>query len=442
MSGGNGQALSADSTPDELSSLQPLALKQDAFGSKVGFPGRIMHEEQTKSLAIHLYPNLDSGRVENMGRNPATFRIRAIFTNNIYPGKNETWSPGRLFPQTFVAVYNILLESNNITFQHPILGDITCQVHSWSYELNRAVAADGAYMEIELVETIGDNNPITNQVAPPPGSGLQQSANALDNAIAGMPDTLNPPNMSISQIFGQISNLIDQATSFPNNVVNALNSQIVIPVINGLASVGGALINTPASIVQNTNAAIQATKNSVLNSPISTAVSNFEQTFGINQTNLFVPVQKPTINFGTSNPVNLNQAGTPAYTPSTYKAMQSIIHLNNTPSQSAFQLMDKTMRTLVDLQQHYMDQNDSRCSPAIEAIRGMLLQVQQTQSALSLNTNNQTIRVFNYVTLVPMTWFQLAKRLNNTIDDLMGLNQGQITDLWVPAFSTINYFQA
>lgn len=422
--GGHSTLLSSDTNPDELSRLQPLALKEGAGDPGVGFPGRMMQENQTKSLAIHLYPNLDSGRVENMGRNPATFRIRAIFTNNIYPGQNETWTPGLLFPNTFIAVYNILLNNNNIIFQHPMLGDITVQVHSWSYELNRATAADGAYMEIELVETIGDNNPITQQVAPPPGSNLQRSALALDTAIASAPQSLNPPNLSLSQFFGQVTNLISQATSFPNNVVNSVNAQIVIPVVNGVASVGGALINAPAYTVQNTKTAIQNTKNAVLNSPIQTSVSNFENTFSIPQPNPFAPL--PGV----------------SYTQSTYNAMQSILHLNNTPSQNAFQLMDKLMRALIDLMQHYIDQNSVAVTQIIVALRALLLQVQQQQSALSLNTNNQTIKVRTYVTPTVMTWFQLSKYLNNPVDDLMGLNQGLINDFWIPAFTTISYFQS
>lgn len=421
--GGHSTLLVSDTNPDELSRLQPLALKQGVGDPGVGFPGLIMHETISKSLAIHMYPNLDSARIENMGRDPAVFRIKAIFTNNIYPGQQETWTPGLLFPNTFIAVYNALLDNNNIIFQHPVLGDISVQVKAWTYELNRRVAADGAFMDIELVETIGDNNPITQQVAPPPGSGLKQSALALDTAIAGMPQSLNPPNLSLSQFFGQVSNLVSQATSYPNNVVNAVNAQIVIPVVNGVASVGGALINAPAYTVQNTKTAIQNTKNAVLNSPVQTAVSNFKSTFGIPTPNPYAPLP------GAS------------YTQSTFNCMQSILHLNNTPCQNAFQLIDKAMRALVDLMQHYIDQNSLLCSETIVAIRQMLLQLQQVQSALSLNTNNQTILVRTYVTQTPMTWMQLSRLLNNPINDLMGLNQGLINDFWIPSNTTINYFQ-
>lgn len=422
--GGHQTLLVSDTNPDELSRLQPLALKQGAGDPGVQFPGVMMHETQSKSLAIHLYPNLDSGRIENMGRNPAVFRIRAIFTNNIYPGQNETWTPGLLFPNTFIAVYNILLDNNNIVFQHPVLGDISVQVHTWSYELNRKVAADGAYMDIELVETIGDNNPITQQVQAPPGSGAKQSAIALDTAIAGMPQNLSPPGLSLSQFFGQVTNLISQATSYPNNVVNAVNAQIVIPVVNGTTSVGGALVNAPAYTVQNMKTAVQNTKNSVVNSPIQTATSNFKSTFGIPTENPYAPVP------GTS------------YTESTYNAMQSILHLNNTPCQNSFQLLNKAMRALVDLMQHYIDQNNIECTQTIVAIRALLLQLQQIQSALSLNTNNQTILVRTYVTQQPLTWMSLSKILNNPIDDLIGLNQGLINDFWIPANTTINYFQS
>ena len=141
----------------------------------------------------------------------------------------------------------------------------------------------------------------------------------------------------------------------------------IIQGINGAASIAGALISTPASLVQNTNAAIQNTKNAVLNSPIQAAIANDQATFG---------------------------SSSPTYDQSTYQAMQSIMALNNQPSQNAFQLMNKIMRALVDLQAHYVNQNNPAAhTPVIEAIRGLLLQVQQQQSALSLNTNNQSVKV-------------------------------------------------
>lgn len=415
--------LTADSTPDELSSLQPLTLKQGAGDPGVGFPGLIMKEDQSKSLAVHMYPNLDSARVENMGRNPAIFHVKAIFTNNIYPGQNETWTPGILFPNTFIAIYQILLDNNDIVFTHPVLGDITCQVRSWGYELNPKIARDGAVMDIELVETIGDNNPLAQQLKAPPGVGMQAAANALDTAIGAAPQSVHPPGLSLSQFFGQVTNLISQAIAIPNKVVSAIQTPINAA-INGVESIAGTYVGSVGYWLQFGKATVQGTKNTVLNSPLQQAIANDQTSIGN------PPYSSP------------NYSPPPAYDQSSLQAGQSLQALNNTPSTNAFQLMDKLMRALIDLQQHYINQNNAQCTPIIEGIRALLLQVQQQQSALSLNTNNQSVLVFNYVTQTNITWMQLALVLNNTIDDLMGLNQGLVTDIWIPANTTINYFQA
>ncbi len=61
---------------------------------------------------------------------------------------------------------------------------------------------------------------------------------------------------------------------------------------------------------------------------------------------------------------------------------------------------------------------------------------------LLYHTNNQSVKVATFLTPNNMTWMQLSAYLNNPIDDLMGLNQGLVNDLWIPSNTTINYFQS
>ena len=418
-SNGSTYSLNADSFPDWSGELLPTSLAIVGSGSPVSFPSLVFKEEQTNALAIHTYPNLDSGRVENMGRNPARFHVRAILTNNIFPAVYEVWKPGSLFPTVFGNLVNLLLNTTtDKIFNHPIYGQITVQVEHWTYELNPKGPRDGAIVEMVLIETIPTSSPPTALLVPASASGLNQTANSLDNAIASTPQSLSPPGMSLSQFFGTISSTIQSVLSTPQSVIAALNTNIFLPITNGIASIGGAFVNAPANTVNNTEAIIQQTKFSIANSPLQASLVNFSTTFNL------------------QNRFNTN------YDQSTYNATQAIVALNNTPSQNAFQLMDKIMTAVVALQQHYINQNSSLAAPIIEALRQFLLQVQQTQSVLSTNTNNQAVKVATYVTSTNMSWIALSSYLNNSIDELMGLNQGLINDFWIPAFTTVSYYQS
>jgi DNA circularisation protein N-terminus len=422
------QALSANTSPDWAGKLLTTAIFSDGDTGPVYFPSLVFKEEQSNALAIHTYPNLDSGRVENMGRNPARWIVRAILTNDIWPGPGEQWVPGTLFPTVFYALLNVLLNNNDKTFVHPIYGNVTCQVEHWTYELNPKGPRDGAIVEFILVETIGSDNTLASLLPAPPASGLAAASNALDTLIEDADGddadplssagafssfglsvsfglnfglSINIPGIDLTGFFPAISVQIQSSLAYPNNVVEPLNQNILS--VN--ENVSGSIAATPAYIVSKTNSNLQAFKGPVLGSTVY-------------------------------NPNN------PFMDQSTYSAMQSIVALNNTPSQNCFQLIDKAMTATVSLQQHYLNQNNSAAAPIIEALRQQLLQLQQIQSSLSLNATNQALNVSTYVTTTNISWYELASYLNQDIDDLMALNQGLIYDFFVPAFTNINYYQA
>jgi prophage DNA circulation protein len=401
---GNTSNLQSALTPDEMASLLPLVIKKFSSDPGISFPCVMFREEQTKDLAVHKYPNLDGARVENMGSNPAIFHVKAILTNNIYPGLNENWKPGTLFPSVFGEIINLLNDPGNKIIQHPIYGDLSVQVSLFNYELNPVNGPrDGLYLEIHFIETIDDNVPISQQLSTTP-AGINQSAIALDNAIAAAPTGLNPPNLTLSQMFGKVANIITSTVQFPNNVVTAVNLDILTS-INGSAGIAAAIGRTPSYTYNNTLSAIQNTKSAVRTAEI-----------------------------------NINNAYN--YDNSTAQATRSLISLNYTPSQNSFQFMDKTMRALIDLMQHYINQLNSFASPIIAAIRQLLFQIQVLQNQLARNSNNQNILVRTYVTQNNVSWAQLSKILNNTIDDLLGLNLDLLTDIWIPQYTTIKYFQS
>lgn len=415
---GSQTALNADSG-DWNNYLQPTSLSIVGSGKTISFPCLLVQERQSNALVEHTFPNLDSGYQENMGRNPATFVVKAALTNNIYPNSTEAWTPGILFPNTFENLLNLLLNtSTDKTFVHPIYGSISVQVASWDYDLNAKGPRDGVFLDMVLKETVGQNNPLSQQITSPASSQLAVAANALDNAV------ISPPGLSLSGFFTQLQQTIGAIVSIPNNVVNALNANIVLPVLNGGSAVGGALYTAPSTVYQNLQFQYQTTRSAVLGA-----------------------IASENLNTNSFNS-QATQAGTTALLqntpqdPSVQNVYQSFITLNNQPSQTAVQLIGKAITALNNLQNYYINQNLSGLSTALEATRAYIYSLQQQQSALSNNSSFQSVSVQVYVPSNYITWQALAKKLNNSVDQLMGLNTSLINNFVISPNTPINYYQS
>jgi prophage DNA circulation protein len=380
-----------------------------------------MSERQSNAIATHTFPNLDSGYQENMGRNPAIFQVKIALTNNIYPNSTESWTPGVLFPNTFEDLLNLLLNTTtDKTFVHPVYGPITVQVQTWEYDINAKGPRDGVFLNCTLLETIGSVNPLSQQITTPPGSKLALSASALDNAV------VNPPGLSLSGFFTQVQQAIGSIVSIPNNIVGSLNSQIISPVLNGGTAVVAAIYTAPATVYKNLQFQYQTTKSAVDGATVSSAVN----------TNLSY-VQ----NFNTGVPASIGLAQFPQDA-SVQQVYKSFVALNSQPSQSGFQFINKALVACNSLETYYINQNLASLSAALEALRAYILQLQQTQSSLSFNANNQAIQVQTYVTTNIITWQMLARLLNNSVDQLMGLNQSLINNFSIPSQTGVMYYQS
>lgn len=398
---------------DELTQLQPMALKYNVSDNGVSFPGLVFDEAQDKALIPHMYPHVDGARVENMGAHQQIYRIRAILTNNIFPGTKELWKQGDLFPNVFNQLLLALADNNPKIFVHPIKGNVNVQVKSWNYQLMAKGPRDGAIVEFILWETIlGDLATITSQ--PSPGAASTIAAANLDNAIGSTNTAFNPPGLSLSQFFGKLNSLVRSAIAIPNQTIDALNMDL-LGVTSGVTGITSAILSAPAY-----------TLNSIL------------QTINAN-TNLVI---------GTTNVNSINASGVPIaqsvfYDESTWNAVQAMVSLNYNQSSSASQLLDKADASLQAMQQHYINQNTVEVAPVIEALKQYQYQIQQTKTQLvqTGNSNQQYVSIQQYVTKSAMTWLQLSELLNNQISDLVSLNQDLMKKIWVPTNTSINYYQ-
>lgn len=400
---------------DELSNLQELSLTLGGNGSAevrtVTFPGLLFREEQTKNLILHRYPHQDGAAIENMGANPTVYNIKAILTNNIYPGKKETWIAGTLFPTVFNRLLSLLDNNAPLTFAHPNpeIGNQNVQVRRYSYEFNPKGPRDGAFVDIELIVDslqVGFTD-IMNFL------DLDASLKSLDNAIIAAPLLLQPPGLTLAGFFNKIAAITNAIVSTPSNYINAINASIVSN-IDRVSGIAAGIVGSPAFTVTNILQNIQATKSSLFNSSIEYAV-NYDET--------------------------------------TFAAVKALLTFNNTPSSNATQFFNKLENCLVALQSHYINQNNSAAAPLIRNTRQSLFQVQaqnakNSQSAFNPLFNQNNKKINTYVTLTDVTWMQLANILNNNIDDLLALNKNLLNtnssynSIWIRKNTTIKYYQA
>jgi hypothetical protein len=386
--------LDLDQVPDQLSQLNPFFLKTSTSDPGICFPGLAFRERRSNSLAIHRFVNQPGAYVENLGENEGHHFIRAILTNNIYPGPTEPWTPGTLFPTVYIALLNLLRTPGDKIFTHPIYGDITVQVVDIEPVIDANKVRDGIMLDFELVETIGTTN-IQTTITNLSSNALAASATALNNALGG-PNVGGLPGMSLSSLFTNLTNAVVTALATPNAIVGAVNQDINSVIQTG--QINAAKFDSSTAYTYNfVNFSIYTGKNTVLNATVNNTVS---------------------------------------YDPSVYQAMSSIITANSTPSQNAAQLISKIQQATLDLMTFYINQNDFNNSIVIEALKTYLFAIQNTTAN---NTTTAQTTTTIYVTTTQMSWVALASFLNNNINDLTGLNQSIVNQIYVPAQTPIIY---
>ena len=383
---------------DQLANL--LETKFDG----IAFPTTSFKESGSHDLAIHKYPNLDVARLENTGRNSSVYSLRAIFTNNIYPSQNESWTQGLLFPTTFNKVLASLYDTNTPikTMIHPYLGSINVMVQSWNYEFTGDHVRDGAYIDIIFMETQTFTN-ITQSIVPAfsPMASLTQSAGALDALLAPAKYPVAPHGLSLSGFFSAVAGTIRNAMAIPGQIINSINAPI---------SQIGIGLNQIASATQFYQAG-------------STQYVASGSTFNL------------------IGGVNSGQPNTPVYS---YQALQNVYSasfaLNQNTQNNANQLLSSAQNFVSALITYYSSMSSidtAQIKLNLYLMLGQLQQIQQTQFS---NSNNWSIQ--QYIPQTTTTLIQLSNLLNNTIDQLISLNPTLNKTLFIQAFSPVSYYQA
>lgn len=207
-------------SPDSLAQLRSFSWRG------IEFPVINVTVNMGQDLAIHKYPDLDAARVENTGRDPMIIACTAVFNNSIFPGQNEHWQPGRLYPYVYQDVFNACMDRTTGILQHPLIGNITCKVMHCNSKMD-ANRRGGEDLDIQWIETIDNDDILTNISSDSAISAGNVAAYNLD--ITYGPDAALFPQLpefprSFSSIIGDIRGIIDTTTLVAKNGIGQIQS--------------------------------------------------------------------------------------------------------------------------------------------------------------------------------------------------------------------------
>lgn len=195
---------------DILSQLVPCAWRG------FNFPIEMVSEKGGQKLAHHIFMDKDGAYIENMGRSPYNFTIKAYFLDSLTPGKNETWFD--LFPDLWTKVRSDLERRDVGIFTHPLYGDINCQAINWDATFESGIR-NGVIVDIEFIETL-----ILNQTSSATNNAADIArpstiAINLDSKFAALPIPKTSPFKSNAGFFTTLVNDLNQITNFGNQVL-------------------------------------------------------------------------------------------------------------------------------------------------------------------------------------------------------------------------------
>jgi hypothetical protein len=396
------------------------------------------HEKNTHSLAVHLYPNLDNARVENTGFNPREWTLVIPLLNNIYPATAEQWQAGALFPQVWDALQLALQDKRSGVLQHPQIGNVICKVQGWTYEYSGEKNRDGVIVTANFIECLDDNVDIflTNAV-PNFGTPLLGTATALDNEITNptLDPRLAPPGLNLLGAFTQIATYIKTIAAYPNTVINSANATITAFVSTTQSTVNS-LVNTPATISNTFTSAFNNSANLVVNLPFN-VYTNAITTYNSDNVTQFnvVANQKTTNNTDIANKYNGVKYNSQTLA-KTLTAYQSTFGTANT---NAVQAISKSLNFTAALFNYYKSLNNYQTAQIEQLLLAFQYNLYQTLKSIQ----SQTTGGYNILTLTTqntITFYQLAKLTNNSIDQIMQLNPSISKFVFVPMNTTIRYY--
>jgi len=407
----------------------------------IGFPCSRFEQTTSFDLAIHKYPHLDVARVENMGRNSRVFILTIPFVNTIARSSNETWQPGNQFGTRSnwdLMRRNWDYDTSSGYLQHPEIGNVICKLQEYSFKYEEK-PRNGVIVTAKFIECIDDSLTVQDTNGAKINSLTTQGYD-IDNAIANLPKNANPPGLNLLQLFSNISGFINNVISYPGRLANSLNSQL----------------QAYTSVVEGAAQDIYSAPNLIYDQGLAIFNQNKYQQLGVynnfvTQTNNYSKLLNPPNNTTTSSAtittltptinikydINKLRMATTTYQhlmSTAQKASSSTTSTNSSTGKTTIQhqIISKTIVFVQSMIAYYNSLHHNSTAQATQSLYSYLSTLQ------SLSTNGSA-NVLSFVTKLPMSWIQIAKYTNNSLDQIMALNKINNTMIFAPKSSVVYY---
>lgn len=174
-------------------------------------------------LVEHKYWAVDGARVEDTGI--AAVRIEAVIpiANTIFPGKNEGWKAGKLYPN---ALRKFIIDFGNRKtgyVQHPEFGEIACKPEKMEFEL-AGDRQDSSEIHVSWIETKDEQ--FQNHSIPSPVQDIELAASDLKSSgksLKALAPKLPEFTYDIEALGRQLTAVVDTATVLEYRTAGIVN---------------------------------------------------------------------------------------------------------------------------------------------------------------------------------------------------------------------------
>lgn len=188
------------------------------FQQLLPFKWRDQHLPLTKiqvslahDLVEHKYWGVDGARVEATGVAPVRISAVIPLSNHIYPGAQEKWSAGDLYPTALRAFIISFAKRTTGLLQHPEFGQIACKPDRMEFELS-GESQGATAISASWVETLDDD--VVSNVVSSPVVDIEITAASLEANMASL-RKLVPTLPSFDQDLGTF---IRKLSAFPDAI--------------------------------------------------------------------------------------------------------------------------------------------------------------------------------------------------------------------------------
>lgn len=162
-------------------------------------------------LVVHKYHGVDGARIDDVGVDPLRIRATIPIGNSIFPGPQEKWTAGDLYPTALRQFIIDFAKKTTGLMQHPEFGEIACKPETMSFKHSGA-QQDSTSIQASWVETIDDdvisNSNIWTDVA---GAGISSGSPDLDVDYRKLAPTLPTLKDDLASIGRKVRSLLDAA---------------------------------------------------------------------------------------------------------------------------------------------------------------------------------------------------------------------------------------